>query len=80
MPTAIRRADTSSVRERAVIKAWLAPSLSPRPMRMATTVAPPMGKRAVTATAVVMNGTAMLTAPRAAEPTPRPTKMPSTTL
>ena len=47
---------------------------------MATTVAPPIGNMAVTATTVVMNGTAIFTAPRAAEPTPCPTKMPSTTL
>ena len=49
-------------------------------MRMATTVAPPMGNMAAMATTEVMKGTARFTAPRAAAPTPWPTKMPSTTL
>ena len=49
-------------------------------MRMAATVAPPMGNMAAMATMKVMKGTPMFTAPRAAVPTPWPTKMPSTTL
>ena len=62
------------------MKALFAPSLSSRPILMAIIVAPPMGNIATMATANVMNGTPILTAPKAAEPTPWPTKIPSMTL
>ena len=80
IPTAISRQETAAVSIKAVINARLAPSWSPRPTRMATTVAPPMGNMAARATVNVIKGTATFTAPRAWAPTPWPTKMPSTTL
>lgn len=40
MLTVIRIAVLRSVKEKAAMKAWLAPLLFSRPMRMATTVAP----------------------------------------
>ena len=49
-------------------------STMPRPMRMATMAAPPIGNIAATATTVVINGTAILTASSAAEPMPCPDK------
>ena len=80
IPTPMRRRERSTVKVRAVWKARLAPVRSRRPMAMATAVAPPMGNMAAAATTKVMKGTPMFTAPRAAAPTPWPTKIPSTML
>lgn len=41
-PNAHRSVDSMTVMDSECINAWLAPSLSPRPKRMATTVIPPM--------------------------------------